>query len=954
MTKKVLFSFCLILALSFSTATAVNNQADLQAALNDTSIPTIVISNDFELTSALTMPVGRSVTLQSGNPNGVVIRLAEGNTARHIHVYNTGNYELNFIDVELRGRKDEGQTGGGVEFLGGNLTLSATNTASFIAAERGNITNNLASNWGGGVDMSSGILSGNLVISENQTSILLAGWIGGGGGVYAKGSIEIKDNVVISNNESIEAGGGGIRVTGDITIMDNVIISGNRASNASSGGIGMGGEGGGILAEGSYGSSFSNVTISDNVVISGNSSFRSGGGIFTNGDVKISDNVEISNNTANSSGGGIMAVNWDLERESDFTISGNVVISGNTALLNGGGIQVHGGDGITISDNVEISDNTANSSGGGIFTNQRGGDVKISDNVKISGNTARSSAGVHSSNGNVIITNNVEISGNISGGGVFISNGNITISEDAVISRNTGGFGIYASGSNVAVTISDNVVISDNIGGGIWSQGDVTLSGNVEIRNNMNGSGITSWGNTTINDNVIIIGNTGSVGGGIYQQRSNEYITKLTINDDVVISGNTGNSGGGIYSAGSNVDINGNVTISGNTTLYGGGGIHAQAYAYNNDPVTTVTINNNVIVSGNTANQFGGGIYSNCEVLISDNAVISGNTAQAGGGIWISDLENLKVNGNVTFIENIADNAYRISDEHRATGGLYERNITRTSTSVSVTGLPAPYNEFIFNNFDVNYRSLVVTFDANGGESTLDYDYLIIYFDENDWSMSYTIPANFSDNFTKQGYIITGWAVEGACTQFYEMYGSELLTEWIMGLFQETGLDMEDFEVWTYEWVMGLFQETGLDMEDFEAWMNEWVSEKMNELVANLLFNDGDTLHLFCEMTLVAQWEAEGINCNVAIPLNITISPTSAVTLTSEVPAIFTEILSKGFQYRLRGTETWTSIPTPDSFTTTLNNLPTNTYEVRAYVESSECSTLYSRMQQVMVICDCD
>ena len=94
--------------------------------------------------------------------------------------------------------------------------------------------------------------------------------------------------------------------------------------------------------------------------------------------------------------------------------------------------------------------------------------------------------------------------------------------------------------------------------------------------------------------------------------------------------------------------------------------------------------------------------------------------------------------------------------------------------------------------------------------------------------------------------------------------------------------------------------------------------------------------------------------CVAVIPLTVTTSPTAVITFTSEVPVILTDVTAKGFQYRLRGTETWTSIATPDSFTTTVNSLPTGTYEVRAFVQTSACGMLYSRTQRVVMVCNCD
>jgi len=88
--------------------------------------------------------------------------------------------------------------------------------------------------------------------------------------------------------------------------------------------------------------------------------------------------------------------------------------------------------------------------------------------------------------------------------------------------------------------------------------------------------------------------------------------------------------------------------------------------------------------------------------------------------------------------------------------------------------------------------------------------------------------------------------------------------------------------------------------------------------------------------------------------LTITVSPASIVMLQGSAADI-SGVVSTGFECRLKGASGWTAIPADASFfaTTADLGLATGTYEFRAAVVTSGSGTLYSRSQQVMVVCDC-
>ena len=63
--------------------------------------------------------------------------------------------------------------------------------------------------------------------------------------------------------------------------------------------------------------------------------------------------------------------------------------------------------------------------------------------------------------------------------------------------------------------------------------------------------------------------------------------------------------------------------------------------------------------------------------------------------------------------------------------------------------------------------------------------------------------------------------------------------------------------------------------------------------------------------------------------------------------------LSQGFEYRLKGTESWTSVPVTGAFETTIKVAVSGMYQVRSFVGTAGQGTLYSRTKQVFAMCDC-
>jgi hypothetical protein len=243
------------------------------------------------------------------------------------------------------------------------------------------------------------------------------------------------------------------------------------------------------------------------------------------------------------------------------------------------------------------------------------------------------------------------------------------------------GFCVYGGGINNAGTLTlDQSMVTDNnseggAAGGIFNGpgavltlNDTTVSGNASL----DGGGIVSDGTMTLEGSGVRDNNGGGggVGGGI---SSNSFSAVLTLKDTTV-SGNTAGSGGGINNIGTmTLEDSG---VSDNTAIGVGGGIdntHSRLApvtlkdttisdntagsggGINNVVATNMTLKDTTI-SDNTATGEGGGIMNNSAAITLDDGVVTSNTAGSGGGIFdFSAASDVSLN-NSTVRGNIPDN----------------------------------------------------------------------------------------------------------------------------------------------------------------------------------------------------------------------------------------------------------------------------------------------------------
>jgi hypothetical protein len=213
-----------------------------------------------------------------------------------------------------------------------------------------------------------------------------------------------------------------------------------------------------------------------------------------------------------------------------------------------------------------------------------------------------------------------EITFNLSAGDetILLTSGQLAISKNLTID------GDNTSGSGTDISISGNHTsrIFNITGGAVTLQNLNLKEGHVGSGNK--GGAIYHSGEGILSvDKCSITGNTGYIGGAIF---NDDYSGYLTINNST-ISGNTSDNNGGAIAFGyysPSLTIN-NSVISNNSATGNGGAIAGDSGL----PVS-VTINNSSIIN-NSSDNYGGGLYQVSGTLT--NCTISKNTAHFGGGI---------------------------------------------------------------------------------------------------------------------------------------------------------------------------------------------------------------------------------------------------------------------------------------------------------------------------------
>ena len=334
-------------------------------------------------------------------------------------------------------------------------------------------------------------------------------------------------------------------------------------------------------------SNYANVVLAG-VQILDNETVGTGGGIAMGNycQVQIQEGTLVHGNKSWYRGGGISGVYANVEMTGG-EISDNQATGGSSPY--GGGFFLNAGK--LIASGGSISRNYAGSYGGGGFisTTILSGDVKVTDN-KTGGN----GGGI---NGNVTMSDQARIQGNTAGygGGVqgsLVMNGGFLCGNTA--SGGSGGGGIAGT-----VTLNEGEISGNHsagVGGGV--RGTLYMNGGVIKDNTADGSGGALYGAGNLSSGEITNNQSASTGGCVYLGENGR---NLTITGDVQIHNNRAVHGGAVSLVGGTVQISGGV------------------------------------ISENQSNRLGGGVYVwtsnalNPELIIEKEAVISDNQAPGTG-----------------------------------------------------------------------------------------------------------------------------------------------------------------------------------------------------------------------------------------------------------------------------------------------------------------------------------
>ena len=319
-------------------------------------------------------------------------------------------------------------TGVSPEGNGGGLHISSDNITSRVTVANGEISDNVASESGGGVWIEATGDGGSTLAIRNGTlvsdNVANSADLGGGAIFNQRSNVEIFDSVVADNVVRGLTGNGGAFYTINGTInVTRSIVRRNAAPT----------DGGALRSDGGR------HIITDSVITNNDAFGGNGGAISANGidqtDFVILIGSSIEGNTAEE-GGGI----WWLNEGRDLEIrDGSVVRNNRSDSGNGGGVYVAGG-GLALTESSLIN-NVAGGNGGGLYMSfGTEGEIRSST---ISRNVASDGGGLFNDGSllieQTIFTNNAAIGENNDGdgGAIFTSETANTELLDIIFAGNT-------------------------------------------------------------------------------------------------------------------------------------------------------------------------------------------------------------------------------------------------------------------------------------------------------------------------------------------------------------------------------------------------------------------------------------------------------------------------------------------------------------------------------------
>jgi len=564
----------------------------------------------------------------------------------------------------------------GVTVRGGNATFGGgifnhANLTLVLCSVSGNLARNGAGIENAGTLTLTGSTLGNNHATTTQVSD------GFGGGLFnGLGATALVQGGSVVGNTSERDGAGLYNIGGSLTVNGGAVLSGNAAQATEGQPLGGG------IANASSGPSTAVLQVS-NVTLSGNSG-DDGGGIANLGGASATlDRVTLSGNQATGTtslggGGGL----FNVGSTSTMTLAG-CTLSQNIALGEGGGGLVSSGS-LTVTDSSFDRNEARNHPGplppstngpgfGGAMLLINGGTTTLTNAILTNNLAGKNGGGIHNDGGSIVHVNGGRIANNTAqslfGGGIF-NQGDLTVTGTAITGNTSGSDG--GGLANVAGTATlDSTTVSQNHsgvnGGGIYSLAPLQISLGGVLNNTaaMSGGGLQNEGTATLTGTEIRGNDAPALGGGIFNAAG-----RMLSLADCVVSGNTTlGDGGGIFNSGT-LDLT-RVSVSLNMAgSFGGGLENSQGTA----GVLDCTFSQNGAANGGALGNFNSGSMSVERSTLSHNTA----TGSFGGGIHGNSLLSLV---NSTVSQNMAPQGGGISATNGASVSLTHTTLTANTAS---------------------------------------------------------------------------------------------------------------------------------------------------------------------------------------------------------------------------------------------------------------------------------
>ena len=346
-----------------------------------------------------------------------------------------------------------------------------------------------------------------------------------------------------------------------------------------------------------------------------------------NGTTELTDNIELTEEMVISDGkahvlntnGYSLSQKYDGPSIIKVTDGSSLTIKGTgkegTSTLSGGRHDEYGGairvlnDSKLVMSDMNISDNRA-PYGGGIRVEKS--TVELT-NCKFKNNIADKNGGaLYIDEKSTATLTGCEITGNQARDGAGIANsGTLTLKD---------------------CRIKGNIITDKGGGGGIWSNGEATLTKTDITQNNgaVNGGGVTNHKNMTLTDCTVSANKAANRGGGMYIDASG----CTTVLNNCTLSDNVGKVGAGVNLYRGDLTVN-KATMNNNIADEAGGGMWA------NSGTTAAFID--VDMSNNSCKTNGGCLNSHGTLSLERCTINGCSSENSGGGIYMDTSGTLSL-----------------------------------------------------------------------------------------------------------------------------------------------------------------------------------------------------------------------------------------------------------------------------------------------------------------------